>query len=201
MKVVLDLDDVLCDFVGTWNQWLFDQGYTEKVLGRYDVPTYDFFQKFGREVNDFYLKDPHHTYRDLINPFDGSVEFVNWCKEQFDDVSVLSHATSDKSRSAKTEFVNTHFGIEARFSNSKNEKYNFTDGAVLIDDYPMNVLKHIVHNKKCGICFNINYENGWSTIMNHVDILQQHNPDMTKYWIASDYELTKTILLRLRGNE
>jgi len=199
MRIVLDLDDVLCNFVGAWNQWLFDKGYTETILSRTEIGTYDFYQQFGKEVNDFYLKEPDNSYENLITPFDGSHEFVDWCRSNFDDVMVLSHSASQKTMRAKARFVKTHFDLEnIRFSDTKTEKYTFTKGAVLVDDYPYNVLKHVAHNDDYGICFNIKNENGWTTLTNHSDLIQELNPDLGKVWTTSSYFTTKYLLKNLK---
>jgi len=196
MKIVLDLDDVLCNFVGVWNDWLFTKGYTDKVLTRNDILTYDYFYKtFGKQVHDFYLENPHNLYENYILPFDGSYEFIEWCCSTFDDVMVLSYATTKESQEAKAKFVESHFSLKnIMFSSSTIEKYTFTKDCILIDDYPYNVLKHVSMNDSYGICFNRNGENGWSGLHNHLPLLKNIVIDMNKYIDSESYDQTKEII-------
>lgn len=199
MKLILDLDDVLCNFVDSWNQWLFDNGYTEYLLNRLDIKTYDYYMLLGKEVHEFYNKNPEQTYTEWVAPIEGSHQFVEWCHQNFDEVMVLSHASQTDSMAAKKAFVRKHFNIKnIKFSNSIMEKYNFTKGAVLVDDYPLNVLKHIKHNDCHGICINHGKLNAWATLNNHPELVNDFSIDLNKYWEASSYYQIQVILSHLK---
>lgn len=202
-KIVLDLDDVLCDFVPTWCKWLYAKGITKTELTRQDIKTYDHFQLFGKEANDFYIKNPDESYNEWINPLEGSHEFVEWCENNFDEVMILSHATHKNSQNAKKAFVRKHFNIKnINFSSSVIEKYNFTQGCILIDDYPLNVLKHVQHNNAHGITFNRDRMNPWSSINCHPEFVNSGDDiNFDKYWELCSYEQIKQVLHMIRSYE
>jgi len=199
MKLVLDLDDVLCNFVGAWNEWLFACVYSPTLLTRQDILTYDHYIKhFNSDVLDFYTKQ--NCYESWVTPFEGSHDFLEWCQQNFDDVMILSHASTEESKEHKTMFVEQNFGFKnIKFSNSKVEKFNFTNGSILVDDYPENVLKHIKNNKMPGVIFNRLNLNAWSTIMNHHNLLKDMDKkDFDNIWYISEYESLKELLLNLK---
>jgi hypothetical protein len=194
-RIILDLDNTLCDFIETWLVWLYSEGYADRILTLPEVTTYDFLcRSFGKGASDFYLEDPHFIYGKLIQPYEGSKEFVEWCKENFDEVSILSHADTYKNKEAKSKFVKYNYGItDIQFSNNIIEKYNFTKKCILVDDYPYHILQHINKNNNLGICINL-HNNGWSNINNHLPLIMENNIDMSKFKSAGSYEEIKQII-------
>lgn len=200
-KLILDLDDVLCDFVSSWCNWLhYEKKWTETLLTPRDIKTYDhFLLNYGSQSHDFFAKDPHSTYTDWVEPLEGSHEFVEWCHNNFDEVQILTHATIIDSQKAKRAFVSKHFNIKnIKYSSSKMEKYNYTNGAILVDDYPLNVLKHIQFNEEHGICFNKDRMNAWSTINCHPEFINNPDINLNKYWEVNSYEQLKQILTLIK---
>lgn len=200
MKIVLDLDDVLCNFVDAWCNWAYEQKLTPVPITRGDVSTYDyFFKTFGKDAHDFYLKDPYRVYRELVTPFDGSKDFMVWCHENFDEVQILSHATNRHSKICKREFVNKHFDFDnIDFSSSRVEKFNFTKDCILVDDFPTNVLKHVARNNNHGIIFNRNNGNGWAALHKYDELITEEQPDLSKMHYSNSYCETKYLLRTMR---
>lgn len=201
-KIVLDLDDVLANQVESWNIWMYENGFTDKVLTRQDIRTYDHYLVSGYDpsVFDFYKKQ--NCYEDWVVPFDGSHLFLEWCQEEFDEVMILSYATSKKCQTDKKAFVKKHFNFDnIQFSSSKKEKYTFTKDCILIDDYPINVLGHVINNKNHGIIFNKNGENGWSDLIDYRDQTKDmSSSDFKNIYTATSYKEVENLIYKLKGN-
>lgn len=198
-KVFLDLDDTLADLVNSWNAWLYENEFTEEKLTKKDITTYDFYIKnFNSSAMDFYKK--YNCYEEWVQPLVGSHLFLDWCEQNFDEVEILSYATTEKCKSDKKEFVKKHFGFDnIKFSDSKNEKYTFTKNSILVDDYPANILPHILNNKCPGIIFNHNNENSWSCLSGYREMTNKFTmDDMKNVWISNDYKSLQDILERLK---
>jgi hypothetical protein len=162
MKLTLDLDNVLANFVDTWHIWMLREGITTEHLDTNDVKGYDWHKKkFGVEVNKFFINDTFDCY-DMIRPYEGAKDFLRYCMLNFEDVEILSHTCTERSSKAKKKFCQLHLDFDnIKFADSKTDKYLQTEGRVLIDDYPAQVIKHISNNEEFGIVYNHNNSLGW----------------------------------------
>ncbi len=205
MKLALDLDDVLCDFVGTWCQWLFTEGISDRLLTRADIDTYDFFHKnFGRKAHDFFLVNPQNLYENMVTPFSGSHDFVEWAKTEFDDITVLTHCQQKDAKAAKTKFIKEQFGLDKiKFSGGSREKHTFLDtDTILVDDYPHNVLQHVAFNDAHGICFNRNGVNGWDGFHKYQYLVDSNPIDHNLYWDSVEsYAHLQIILAEIKEQQ
>lgn len=202
MKLVLDLDDVLCNFVEMWNVWLHERGYTSTFLRNQDITTYDYYCRyFNREVFDFYQKE--NCYDGYVEPLDGSHLFLEWCEQEFDEVMILSYSSTEHNRKCKKAFVKKHFNFDnIKFSDSKNEKFTFTKGSILMDDYPVNLLQHTINNKNHSILFNKNGNNGWGNYYLHNELVNEMNSDQTYLChTAESYDEAKDILTFIKESQ
>lgn len=199
-KLVLDLDDVLCTFVSPWCEWLHTEGFTEQKLSTKDITSYDFMQQFGPEVNNFYLENPQHTYDTVQKPLEGSHDLIEWGINNFDEVMILSHASNPRSKEAKRVFVKKHFNIEnIKFSDSKKEKYKFLDkDSILVDDYPYNIIPHVMKNNGYGFCLNYKCQNGWCSLDSYKHLIESKKFNSFKYWEVYSYNSLKHIITKLK---
>lgn len=197
MKIVLDLDDTLCSFCEPWGEWVYLEGISDRIVSLEEISSYSYFyETFGDRATHFYEHDPLKTYTHFQKPFEGSHEFLEWCQEMFDDVSICSHAESDEACEAKKWFVKKHFNFDnIVFSGRGKSKSYFTDkDSILIDDHPYNLIQHLHQHKAPVICFNKGNRNGWSNLVIHRKMLLKLKPDLTKYYRSDSYDYTKKIL-------
>ena len=202
INIVCDLDDVLCNFVESWNIWLYENGHTSKILLNEDIHTYDYYiRRFDRKVLDFYQVE--NPYEDRVEPLDGALFFLEWCQEEFDNVTILSYASTEHNKKCKREFVKKHFGFDnIKFSDSKVEKFMFTKNSILVDDYPINLIQHTKNNLNPSILFNYNCKNTWANYYNHPDEIRELGQVLTsKCHIAENYEEVKDILTFIKEND
>jgi 5'(3')-deoxyribonucleotidase len=201
-KIVLDLDDVLANLVESWNLWMYENGYTDRVLTRQDIRTYDHYVNAGYHPSVFDFYKVHNCYEEWVQPLDGSHLFLEWCQETFDEVMILSYAVTRKCQSDKKAFVKKHFNFDnIQFSSSKKEKHTFTKDSILVDDYPVNVLGHVINNKNHGIIYNKNGENGWSDILDYRhETKNMTSSDFNFLFTATSYKEVENLIEKLQGH-
>lgn len=189
MKITIDLDSTLCNFTESWNIWLFVNGYADRIYSTEEITSYDWYTKnHGEESKKFFLKDPSKCYN-FVKPYEGAKDFINHCKENYDDVEILTYSTTYKTCTAKMDFCLTHFDFEdVKFFEVMNDKYKQTEGRILIDDYPLHIINHLAFNKSYGIIFDYQEKFGWSKLRDYRNLLHTVNPDMRYIHIAHDYD-------------
>jgi hypothetical protein len=191
MKIILDLDSTLCQFAEAWLQWLFDTGRTETLLNTNDVLTYYHYTEISKDAKKFFRDNPLHLYEHM-KPYPGAAEFINFCKENYQSVSILTHSDDPRTTKAKILFCNEHFDMyHINFVDKVHDKYKHTSGAVLVDDYPFTIINHIAKNETYGIIFDWQRSFGWSKISSYKDLIKEVNPDLSFIHAAWDYEDVK----------
>jgi hypothetical protein len=202
MKISLDLDNVLCDFVATWNIWCYNKGLTKYICSTHEVTSYDWHKRIlGEEVKEFFTNDTYDCY-DHIRPFVGAKDFINYCIGIADDVEILSHSTSEQSSASKLNFCKEHFDFDnVKFSDSTADKYTQTQGRILIDDYPPSVLKHVAYNKSHGIVFDLGQAFGWSKLKDYKDMMFELPINYLRLNTCYNYEDVKKELIYIKEKE
>lgn len=200
-KIVLDLDDVLANLSESWNIWLYENGYTDRIFSLSEIKTYDHYIRIGLHPSIFDFYKVHNCYEEWVEPLTGSHLFLEWCEENFDEVMILSYATTPKCQLDKKAFVKKHFNFDnIHFSSSKKEKYTFTKDSILIDDYPINVLGHVINNKNHGIIYNKNGENGWSDILDYNHITKNMgSSDFKNLHTVASYKEVQNLIESIKG--
>jgi hypothetical protein len=202
MKITLDLDSTLCNFTEAWNQWLYDHGHTVDLLTTEQITSYDWYTKnIGEHTKQFFLEDPDSCYKQ-ITPYPVANAFINYCIINYDDVEILTHSCNKRTSTAKINFCKEHFDFHnVKFFDIMEDKYKQTAGRILIDDYPLHILKHIAHNKSHGIVFNFKGNFGWSKLQNYQHLQHKLKPDMSLIHVGHDYMDVINHLEYIRGNK
>lgn len=195
IRLSVDFDSVLVDFMEPWFDWLIHKRITNFKFNASHALSYDWLCKqFGPVVYDYFREDPFETYT-KVQMFPGAKEFLNWCFDNFEHVEIVTHSDQDTTAQAKLDYVKTYFDTKSiKFFSKMDEKFKHTSDSILIDDYPLHCVKHIVHNDRPAILFDWNNNNGWSKLGDYIDLLEELKPDLGFYHKAYDYEQTKNIL-------
>ena len=197
-KIIFDFDSVLCNFVEPWLEWLKEQRHTNYQFKPEDVLSYDWIEKnFGHASKQFFLEDPFEAYS-RIKPYKGAKELLNWCFDVFEEVEILTHASQYTTKQAKTWFIDKYFDThKVKYFDKIEDKYRYTAGSILIDDYPFHVIKHISTHNDPGIVFNHEGRNGWGHLDGYIDLLKNEKPDLKLYHEAHSFDEVKKSLLQL----
>ena len=195
------MDSTICDFMSPWMQWLVDNNYTNTLYSVEDITDYNWmFDKFGNNVKDYFTKDPLQCYSS-VKEYPGFLEFILWLYINY-DVEILTHSWSKKTEFAKRKWLTDRVPIDLKinFYSELNEKFKLTKNAILIDDYPLHILKHNIENKGLGIIFDFNGKNAWSKIekYSHFTDNENYNENLTKY--ATNYSEVKQKLFEFLKN-
>jgi len=195
MKVYVDYDTTLVNLIDPWVEWI-NEKYNVSLLAD-DINRWLFLgEVFGKEANDFWRSEQynHYTDKDILQPYDGAVDFFHALQKQFgkENVIIIS-STRDHHTKEKIEHAQHYFGInKEQFIPVNKEKYSFTKDGILIDDYPLHVMEHIEYNKQKGIVFNYENRFGWckqsnyvldGTLSNFMDVVKDE-----KFSIISSYQ-------------
>lgn len=160
MKICVDFDSTLNDLNVAWQSWILEH-YGEKVTNE-DVVHFDWLQeKFGPNSQLFY-RTPGH-YRELVKPIPGSVDFVEFCRSLVGDENFRVVTSSpEHMEEEKTEFLVHHYGLKPEQVVHAHDKREACAGAVLVDDYPLNVARHVEDIKLPALLFDLGGTYGWS---------------------------------------
>lgn len=200
MKLVIDLDSTVCDFVDPWLIWLNVNNYTNEFYKVEDVTSYDWMMnKFDASVRDFFLVDPMVTYSLWIDPYKGAKEFLDWCYENY-DAYILTHAEIDETIEAKTWFVKNKINsqIPMKFFSNLHDKFKHIDDGILIDDYPYHAIKTTAKTNKDSIIIDHDGRNGWSKLIDYKDLIDTEKPDISKIHYTKSFDEVKEVLKTLR---
>lgn len=159
MKVFLDCDCVLCDFIGAQVEYVNTCFGLAIPLEVRDVKGWDYIEREYGAITSKFWKTP--GMYDKIAPFEDAAWFVEELKRRGHDVwSITSSSTNMIGE--KTDYIFKNFGIEKHKIIHHWLKYLFTTDAILIDDYHLNIHAHIVANQSPAIGFNYNGMHGWA---------------------------------------
>jgi hypothetical protein len=157
MSAFFDFDDFL---VGL-NPIMIDWAKAEygKTITLEQISHFDWWlEQFGNEFSRFW-KTP--SLYGKIKPLPGAVWFIkesiNLLGRENVVIATVTHpAVVEIKEALSLEF----FGIKPHQMNSHAEKHLITNGP-LTDDFPLNISRHIQHQNKPGILFNMNGRYGW----------------------------------------
>jgi hypothetical protein len=200
MKLIIDLDSTICDFMDPWLVWLNVRNYTDIFYRVEDIPSYDWIvDKFGNSTRDFFLDEPMITYKEWIKPYKGAKEFLDWCCENF-DATILTHAFCEKTEEAKTWHVKHKIksDIPVKFFRTLHDKFKHIDDGILIDDYPYHVIKTTGKTNKDSIIIDHDGRNGWSKLESYKELIEQEKVDVSKLHYTKSFEEIKEVLNSLR---
>lgn len=163
--IYLDYDSNLVDLVTPWLESI-EMQYGEKIK-KSDISGFDYLAKrYGEDANLFWSQSG--VYNNIF-PIDGAVAFVDNLKKLVgkNNLFILT-VTPHDNKMEKTEHAKKYFGIESsNVIHVATDKFPYCRNGVLMDDYPVNVAKHVYQNKRPGIIFNHNGNNGWCDITNY----------------------------------
>ena len=188
MKVTIDLDDTLLPFVASWNKWLFETGKVNEIPSTEEVLSWTWHvDTFGTESLEYFLNTPSNPYN-TIKPYTGADEFINHCIKNFEDVEILTSCINENFFKEKLKFCEREFDFDRVIPcYTHSDKFKKTKGRVLIDDYPVQIINHIVHNNSPGIIFNKQQKYGWGKLIDYKNMIAEMTPDMKLLHVASDY--------------
>jgi 5'(3')-deoxyribonucleotidase len=198
-KLVLDFDSTLCDLMSPWMDWLHREKFSSVVHALSEVETYDWISRnYGSQGNGFFHNDPEHTYSNYVLPFPDAKLFVEWAQEHFGEVVIVTHSSKKSTERAKREWGQEYLNFDNFFFFSELEdKYKFTGDGILVDDYPLHVIRHIARNNSSAVLFDYNLENGWSKMENYKDIIEEENFEPSRFRQATNYHEAKKSILEL----
>lgn len=200
MKLEIDFDSTIANFIPNWLQWLYDNELSNKLHTTREVLSYDWmFKEFGDEAVNFFNEDPFKCY-ETVKPYEGAKEFLTWCCDNY-DTEILTHSWKKETEQAKTKWVQDHIGIDIKlnFCYDLEDKYKkLSKDDLLIDDYPHHVLSHNIYNNGYGIIFDFNEENGWSKIEDYKEI-DDTMFDERKCGYATNYDEVMYLIQRFHN--
>ncbi len=195
MKVFIDYDTTLVNLIDPWVAWI-NKKYNVTISSN-DINRWYFLgEVFGREADDFWRskKYNHYTNKEILQPFEGAVEFFQTIQNMFGvESTFIVSSTRDHHKEEKIEHAKHFFDIDAtQFIPVNKEKYHITKDGILIDDYPLHVMEHVKYNNQKGIVFNLDNRFGWCRRCNYsMDKTLKdftHVVEDEKFSIATSYE-------------
>lgn len=158
MKILLDVDGVIADYVGSLLEFIHD--ITGFFYDRDEITTWDIFESL--KVNDATLKVIKQSWFDAcgtgdicynIKPFEGAIDFVsNLRKDGHSVVALTSQMQVSNWAMQREQWLKDYFafdGDDIIFTSGKHH----VQGNIFIDDSDKNVVKYYDHN-------------GWSSELN-----------------------------------
>ena len=173
MKIYIDYDNTLINLIDPWILWINNK-YNVNFTSN-DINCWHFLgEVFGKEANDFWRCEENNPYADknILQPHHGATEFLNTIQNQFgkNNVTIIS-STMEHHQIEKFEHAQYYFGIKKEQFipvNGHAEKHTFTKNGILVDDYPLNIMKHVHYNQQKGFVFNYNDSFGWCKKYNFI---------------------------------
>jgi 5'(3')-deoxyribonucleotidase len=156
MRIALDLDMTLNNMAYTWMTWI--QKNIDEYANLSKVRYFGYLLDAYGEDADSYWKNP--AAYDEIRPLNGAVYFVEQLRMEH-DVFILTHTPEGQKSEVKDAWIKDYFGdIQVVHSQAK---FLHTKDAMLIDDHPTHIQKHVLHNKSGrGVVFNHQGHYGWA---------------------------------------
>lgn len=153
IKKAFDLDMVLNDMAFQWEAWMrvnFDPNFCLAQIRYFGY----ILDAYGTEADD-YWRDP--KCYDTISPLPGAVDLL---RELGKEAFIITHTPPGQSSTRKDAWIGDHFG-DIRVVHS-GDKWQHSNGCVMIDDHPGHIQRHIRHNSCHGVVFNFQDKYGWS---------------------------------------
>jgi 5'(3')-deoxyribonucleotidase len=160
VRICLDFDGLLNDQQSAWAKWVHERFGRRFELK--DIPDYDFVPNLlGPKVKEFWMEPGHYA---KVSPLPGAREFVDELTKLVgtENLSICT-STPELVISEKNSFIKEHFDIPSYRVTHSYDKAIYTKGAVLIDDYKINILHHVLKNSAPGILFDNGGTYGWSS--------------------------------------
>ena len=200
-KLVLDFDSTLAALMEPWMIWLYRKGYSDYVHDLSEVESYCWMhEKYGNSVSGFFHDDPEHTYSNYVLPYPGAKEFVRWTLEHFEEVEIVTHSNKPETEKAKVEWAREYLDFDnLRFFSVLEDKFKHIQGSILLDDYPLHVIKHLSRNGCPGIVFDYNKGNGWSKLETYKDLLNEENVNICDIKYEYNYYGVMKSLMNIKG--
>lgn len=184
MNIYVDYDTTLINLIDPWVKWINDK-YKVNITTQ-DINRWYFLgEVFGKEADNFWKEENHYIDKEVLLPYDGAIDFFKTLQKKYGrkNVKIIS-STRDHHTKDKVAHMAEYFGVDPNSVNiakdnntsdqndyeiilTSKEKYSYTKGGVLIDDYPLHVLEHIHFNQEPGIVFNYNNRFGWCKESNY----------------------------------
>jgi len=173
VKIYIDYDSTLINFIGPWLSWVNNK--YKVTLQSNDINRWYFLgEVFGKEADYFWRSKQYNHYADktFLQPYQGAKDFFQTMQKQFEEKNVIIiSSTKEHHKIEKLEHAQYYFGVkQEQFIpiNGSQEKYTFTKDGILIDDYSLDIMKHVSHNQQKGFVFNYDNKYGWCKKNNFV---------------------------------
>lgn len=144
MRIMLDMDGVLADFVGRASKVF---GFNPKEVNTYDLP-----KCLGLKPQDFWKKiDETEDFWESIEPYPWAKALVRKCYAYTDEVGILtSPSLNPKSTVGKVEWVRKHFPkLLSNLVIVINKIIVWSPNMILIDDNEFTIRRWRGLNGKC----------------------------------------------------
>lgn len=145
MKIYLDYDSTLVNFVDVWIDLI-----NEKTEDQISLDEITLFHHPILSKHDWlFLKYPIY---DHVIPFDGAIDFVQTLQKHH-DVTILTHITDPDGGLVKIPHIRKYFG-DVPIICTGDHKHLFTGDGLLIDDGIHNIQGHVSTHNTPAILFN-----------------------------------------------
>jgi len=170
LKVFVDYDTTLVDFINPWLMWVNKRYQTS--LTSHDITRWYYLrEELGDEADAFWKSDAYNWYcnKEIVLPFEGAVEFFKTLQNAYGPKNVyIISSTREHHKLAKKEHIQYYFPLpKENCLLVGKEKYLYTSHGILVDDYPLHVMEHIKYNQTKGIVFNFQNSFGWAKEENY----------------------------------
>lgn len=158
----LDYDATLVDFGTAWIDWINETLELHQPITIKDSHTWTTLEeRFGRIVRRFWQTPG--VYLKSVKPFQCAKEFVHTLQMTYgiENVWIITSSNEDM-YTEKDYHIHANFGIPLNQIKHHWEKWRFTNGGILMDDYHKNVHDHVDKIGSSAIAFNLHNMHPWA---------------------------------------
>jgi len=163
MKVFVDYDSTLVDFLDKWISYINDTEGTNISID--DVTYWDYFRDLKVNAKKYFIKKvPYSSGKYCATPLDGAVEFFKTVNSLY-DATILTITRDEVNKELKNQHIYKHFNTSKTIHESHKVKYATDENGkpnVLIDDKLETCLSWVA-NGGVAILFNHNNRYKYNT--------------------------------------